>query len=387
MNYVEVDSKIVRWVRRRAGLDVESLVGRFPRLEDWESGTALPTFRQLEDFAKATCAPFGYLFLSTPPDEDIPIPHYRTVSGVEPPRPSPNLLDTVYAMQRRQWWMREHLTGEGHDPLPYVACAHPGDHPATTAREMHNVLGLDAGWAAELSSWEAALRTLRQRMDEAGMLVVANGVVGNNTHRPLDVVEFRGFVLMDEYAPLVFVNNADAKAAQMFTLAHELAHVFYGSSASFDLRGLQPATEHTEQACDRAAAEFLVPESDLRPAWNEAANSPDPFKTLARRFKVGVVVAARRALDVQLIEPAAFRKFYEEWQGNEQRKRQTASDGGDFYASQNLRLGKRFASTVIRKARSGEMSYAEAYRLTGLHGRTFEEYARRLGIGEGDGSR
>ncbi len=252
---------------------------------------------------------------------------------------------------------------------------------------MHNVLGLDAGWAAELSSWEAALRTLRQRMDEAGMLVVVNGVVGNNTHRPLDVAEFRGFVLVDEYAPLVFVNNADAKAAQMFTLAHELAHVFYGSSASFDLPGLQPATEYTEQACNRAAAEFLVPESDLRPAWNEAANSPEPFKTLARRFKVGVVVAARRALDVQLIEPAAFRKFYEEWQGNEQRQRQTASDGGDFYASQNLRLGKRFASAVIRKASSGEVSYAEAYRLTGLHGRTFDEYARRLGIGEGDGSR
>ena len=166
---------------------------------------------------------------------------------------------------------------------------------------MRGVLGFGPRWAATQDGWEAALCTLRQRMEEAGTVVVTNGVVGNNTRRTLDVDEFRGFVLVDEYVPFVFVNNRDAKAAQMFTLAHELAHVVYGSSASFDLRSLQPARDDTERACNRAAAEFLVPAREVRRVWNDVRDAPNPYSVLAQRFKVSVIVAARRALDVRLI--------------------------------------------------------------------------------------
>nr|BAL56841.1 hypothetical conserved protein [uncultured Acetothermia bacterium] len=243
---------------------------------------------------------------------------------------------------------------------------------------MREVLGLNAEWVANQRTWTDALRALQERAEAVGIFVVTSSVVGNNTRRKLSVEEFRGFVLVDEYAPLVFINGADGKAAQMFTLAHELAHVWLGKSAAFDLRNLQPASDKLEQTCNRIAAEFLVPEDSLRDFWPEARQQPDPFQAIARRFKVSEIVAARRALDLRLITRDDFFAFYEDYQRREREASASGEEGGNFYATQTMRLGRRFAQTVIQAVREGALLYHEAYRLTGLYGRTFERFEKHL---------
>ena len=278
-------------------------------------------------------------------------------------------------MQLRQAWMREFQMDQEQEPLKYVGSATPDDGPVAIAERMRSTIGLNVEWAAAHSTWTDALGALRQAMENEGVLVVLNGVVGNNTSRKLDPGEFRGFVLVDDYAPLVFVNNADAKSAQMFTLAHELAHVFLGSSAAFDLRGMQPADDPTEQACNRAAAEFLVPSDLLRDAWHVTRSDDTAFQAIARRFKVSEIVAARRALDLKLITRDEFRDFYSENQSSRNLGPSRGSGGGNFYANQNFRVGRPFAAAVVQATREGNLLYSEAYRLTGLYGKTFEEYA------------
>jgi len=244
---------------------------------------------------------------------------------------------------------------------------------------MRSALALDEDWAASEKTWEHALRALRRAMEDAGVMVVVNSIVGNNTHRRLDVEEFRGFVLVDQHAPLAFINGADAKAAQMFTLAHELAHIFLGSSAAFDLRQMQAARDPGEQACDRIAAEFLVPADQLGEEWAAVAHAAQPFQDLAKRFKVSEIVVARRSLDLGLIGREAFVAFYDEyrreWQG---RAAAQKPGGGNFFASQDLRVGRRFASAVVRAVRNHDLLYSEAFELTGLHGDTFDKYASRI---------
>ena len=89
MNRVQVNPVLLRWTRERAGLSVDALAARFPRVGAWESGEARPTLKQLERFAKATFTPIGFLFLEKPPVERVPIPDFRTVAGAAPVRPSP----------------------------------------------------------------------------------------------------------------------------------------------------------------------------------------------------------------------------------------------------------------------------------------------------------
>jgi Zn-dependent peptidase ImmA (M78 family) len=187
--------------------------------------------------------------------------------------------------------------------------------------------------------------------------------------------------LVDEYAPLVFVNGADGKAAQMFTLAHELAHIWLGSSAAFDLRELQPADDQTEQACNRIAAEFLVPAEELRATWHSVRYQPERYQILARQFKASEIVIARRLLDLQFITRNDFLDFYKAYQEQERHAAGRTQDGGNFYATQNLRVGRRFAEAVIRATKEGRLLYSDAFQLTGLPGKTFDRYAELLGFG------
>jgi Zn-dependent peptidase ImmA (M78 family) len=219
-------------------------------------------------------------------------------------------------------------------------------------------------------------------MESASILVVVNGVVGNNTHRKLNPEEFRGFVLVDKYAPLVFVNGADTKAAQMFTLAHELAHLWLGSSAAFDLRELRPADDEGERACNRIAAELLVPEDELRRFWGTTSHTAEQFQTIARHFKVSELVAARRVQDLQLINQREYLTFYRRYMQDERRRASNTASGGDFYANQNLRISRRFAHAIIRATKEGKLLYRDAYQLTGLRGGAFDKYAEYLRFGD-----
>ena len=380
MTRVAIRPEMLRWAYERAGYDSRDLAHRIPQLLDWERGERQPTLKQLEGFAKATHTPLGFLFLPEPPVERLPIRDLRTVKE-EPLRPSADLLDSIYAMQRRQAWLREERAECEASPLEFVGSARLNDDPTAVGQEMRRTVDLGDGWAAEVANWEDAVSELRRRIERLGVMAVINGVVGNNTHRKLDVVEFRGFALTDPYAPLIFVNGADAKSAQMFTLAHELAHVWLGPEgegvSGFD--GIFPGDARIENFCDQAAAEFLIPARELKERWRIVKGDADPFERIARHFKVSPIVAGRRAMDLRLVNRETFFDFYRAYVKRE-RLQAKAAGGGDFYNNQNTRIGVTFATSVIRAAMEGRLSFKEAYDLTGLRGGAFQKYARRLGM-------
>jgi Zn-dependent peptidase ImmA (M78 family) len=378
MARVSVQPALLQWARDRSGLPADIAYLKFPKLGDWESRAAQPTLKQLEAFAKATRTPLGMFFLQEPPDLELPIPDFRTVGDRPVPAPSPDLLDTVYAMQRRQEWLREYLVESDATPLTFIGSFDTDANPTQVAAAIRATLRIGDDWAQQIPSWSDALRALRTAIEEARIFPVLNGIVGNNTRRKLDPQEFRGFTLIDEFAPLIFVNGADAKAAQMFTIAHELAHLWIGAEGVSNLQETLPVDTDVEVFCNKVAAEFLIPAAALAAIWQSVADAIEPFQQLARRFKVSPIVAARRAWDLSLITRGAFFEFYQAYEEDDRRVRSKNSDGGDFYASQNTRIGKRFARIVDRAAREGRLLYRDAFDLTGLSGTTFDQYIKSL---------
>ena len=375
---VEIKPELLRWARKRAGRDRASLRKKFPCLESWERGETKPTFKQLEAFAKATFVPIGYLFLAEPPAERIPIPDLRIIGGEEIKNPSPDLLDVLYLCQRRQAWYRDYAKLTGEESRPFVGSLRVEDPVDRAADAMRQTLGFDLEARRACPTWTEALRQFIDQAENQGILVMVSGVVGSNNRRRLDPQEFRGFALSDDLAPLVFINGADTKAAQMFTLAHELAHLWLGKSALSDVGPASVPSHRIEQWCNRVAAEFLVPLGVLRDALPHT-EPLDEVNNLARRFKVSTLVILRRILDARRISRDEFQIAYE--QELEHLRSLPKSKGGDFYLAQEARASRRFVRALVVSTLEGQTLYRDAFQLLGIKKeQTFTEFGRRLRV-------
>ncbi len=374
---VDVRPEMLRWARERAGLTVRELERRFPSLDRWERGEANPTLKQVEGLAKATHTPVGYLFLREPPIERIPIPDFRTIGSVFLGHPSPDLLEMVYVCQQRQDWYRDFAKSMGEEPRRFVGSASASDSVEAVGRRMREDLGFDLDARRECPTWTEALRQFIAQADASGVLVMCSGVVLNNNRRRLDPAEFRGFAIVDDLAPLVFINGADTKAAQMFTLAHELAHVWLGQSALSDAAPAAIPDHEVERWCNRVGAELLVPMQVLRAELRLDAELEAEVTRLARWFKVSTLVILCRVHDAGALSREAFEEAY----ASELHRLRAlpGGKGGDFYLTQAARVSKRFARGLIASTLEGQTLYRDAFRMLGISKtETFHELARSL---------
>jgi Zn-dependent peptidase ImmA (M78 family) len=378
MMRVEVKPELLRWARERSMIEAAALAERFPRLDAWESGHLQPTMRQLEDFANATHAPIGYFFLAAPPVERMPIPDFRTVAGRHVVRPSPDLLDTIHLCQQRQEWYREFARSIGERPMAAVGSVTVTSDTRLAAAKIRKAIGFDLEERRRIPTWTDALRRFIELVDATGVMVMVSGVVGSNNRRKLDPEEFRGFALADPLAPLVFLNGSDTKAAQMFTLAHEIAHIWLGESAVSNAEPSSVPDHRIERWCNEVAAELLVPIEVLQNDYDRNAELRNEMDRLARRFKVSTLVILRRMRDAGL-NSARFRETYDA--EVERLRAMSAGSGGNFYLTLGARASKRFARALVVSTLEGRSSYTEAFRLLGFKKMaTFHELGRNLGL-------
>ena len=366
---VDINADMLIWAIDRAGIELYAFIDKFPKVQKWLMGEKKPTVKQLEDFSKKVYLPFGYLLLTEPPQETLPIPYFRS-NGNNTGKVSINVYDTILLIQQRQDWLRNYLIDNNYGALSFVAKFHNQNNVKDIVADIRQTLNLHENWAADFTTWQEAQDHLITHIEDKGIITVFNGVVENNGYRKILVDECRGFVLVDDMAPFMFINNGDWKSAQMFTIAHELAHIWTGHSAGFDFRKLRPADDPIEKLCDKIAAEFLVPEVAFTKVWE--TNST--FQYAARYFKVSEIVIARRALDTNKISREEFFQYYDVYSQKEFQKKTNRSAGGDFYALTRKRLSITFASHVNNAVKSGKLLYRDAYKLTGLKGDTFQNF-------------
>jgi Zn-dependent peptidase ImmA (M78 family) len=349
----------------------DTLQEKYPKIDLWLQNEDKPTINQLSKIANILNIPFGYFFLKEVPEKKYPIPHYRTISD-NPFNPSDELLDTIKTLQNRQQWAKDILLEIRGEELPFANSLTIQTDTNNAALVIKEILKLKDIWADDFHTWSDALRLLIEKTEEAGIFVVVNGVVNNNTKRKLDVEEFRGFVLYDNHAPFIFLNNNDFISGKIFTIIHEIAHILIGQSASFDLRKLQPAANEIELFCDKVAAEFLVPEAQLT---NQLQRIGLNYQELARAFKVSQIVIARRLKDLNKISSNDFFSFYDEYLNTE--KRVSSKKGGNFYNTAPYRISKNFFQLIYNSVRQNKLLYMDAFRLTGLKPKTFDKYVRK----------
>jgi Zn-dependent peptidase ImmA (M78 family) len=391
LSHAPISPALMKWARERAGLTLEQLSHNFvplAKLAAWEreGEQELPTLAQAETLANKLKIPLPILFLSEPPEESIPVVDFRTVTGKRRTKPSTEFLDTVNDVVVRQSWFSEYVRHEYRNrPLPFVRSFTASDATELIAKDIRETLKIDAGLRQECQSWKEFLTKLIQRAEQRGILVMRNGIVGYEHTRKLRVEEFRGFALSDPYAPLVFINYRDAKAAQIFTLAHELAHIWLGASGISNpdpTKALVDFKVAIEQKCNAIAAEVLLPKAAF--PWNDAASTEANVEDVALEYRVSRIVVLRRASDLGKIAKEEFTRLAKKEYGRS--KRAEAKDSreeesrGHFW-NWNLflmRNGHAFTKEVATAARSGRIPFIRAAHLLGVRASTVESYLNKF---------
>lgn len=383
---------VMRWAVERGGISEEAVLKKFKKYPEWLNLSYTPTLKQLMDFAHMTHINLCDLYGSKVPDYGFQIADFRTQDGGGVVDPSPELYDTIELTQRRQEWMQDYFAEEEREAIALVGSwseiPRTAQNVVKLAKMLHNYLCLDERWAFKLKKQEDAVRVMRNAVEARGISVAINGVVGDNSHRSLDVREFRGFVLADEIAPVIFINGQDAKGAQLFTIVHELCHLGYAKTGVVspanpdgDSHGFGASME---RFCDSVAAEFLVSSDLIGQEWNAHAGTASYYERVSRiacNHRVTFMVVARQALDNGILSRTEFFELYRQHKAamdKQRAKPKKKFSGGDPYSTKRYRLGTVFSEAVWSALNSDAISLGDAYELAGLSSKNFDEYYRRL---------
>ncbi|EAV2866431.1 ImmA/IrrE family metallo-endopeptidase [Salmonella enterica] len=369
-----VNPKILVWARERAGFTVQKIAEKLSvkseKVESWESGDKKPTFRQAQTFADKTYIPFGYLFLSAPPQEKLPLPDLRTIGDHPVGRFSLDLKDTIRNTVEQQEWFKDFCQKQDYSRLDWVGSATVEDFQFTLKTANHL---LNNNTDKRPKNFENYFRTLINKIEKLGVLVMRNSIVGNNTHRPLDRNEFRGFAITDSYAPVIFINANDAKQAQIFTLLHEFAHLLINKSGVSDLSHRNENI--IEKFCNRVAAEFLVPTDEFRIRWNPDFNNwKFNLPVLESHFHVSQWVIARRALECDFITESQYWEHYKKILESLKKEKNGLPSYGLLI---KMRYSRTLTEAIASEALSGRMLLRDAQHLTGIHPGSLKEFAKK----------
>ena len=378
---VTIEKDILDWIisqEELLSIDEQTLM----LLKDWRDGKKRPTMAQIEKVSKKTRIPFGYFFLKQPPKEEFPLTEFRTVDSGLAPLASRNLQDVVAHMEQVQAWMSQYYQANDYAPAACVGCCAGASRPEPVVSSLREMLGVSIDWlvAGKFTETEEVFKCLRRALESCRVLVMMNGVVGNNTRRKLQVTEFRAFTLIDKYAPLIFINTTDAITARVFSLIHEAAHIWIGRNSLYNLSNssIQPVNK-IERLCNAVAAEFLVPETLFVRFWEEhmGHDLEQCIQTIAERFLCSREVIARRALDCGFITSVEYGELIAKWKGQQEKNKQKSS-GGNFYRTTQSRLDPNFVIALYRDTRAGRTMFTDAYRLTGLNRGNFDQLVSQL---------
>ena len=381
---------MLAWARTRAGFELERLAKdsvAVKKLKAWEDGDEYPSENQAMKLAQRLGISYAMLFMqNVPASSDAPIADLRTVSGQRIKNPSLAFRNVLNATLIRQDWIREERIEQGERPLNFVGRFTLASDSKKVAADMRRALALSPSDRAVCSDFEAFIKHLVARAEDLGILVMRSAIVGNDTHRKLDVEEFRGFALSDKIAPVIFINDADAKAAQVFTLAHELTHVWIGENGVSDRKPNQDreSTNKIEVFCDQVAAELLVPETEFAKVWKDGPVM-NAARVTAKHFRVSTLVALRRAKDLNRLSfddfTDAVNVEYTRFRALDVKKRekQKEKQGGDFWASFDIRNGKTLNTAVVTALSSSSATFTEASTILGLSIGSTLRYMKRAG--------
>lgn len=375
-----IKTHMLVWARERAGLSIPEIASKMgekeARIHEWESGQKQMTFNQAMKYAEKAHVPFGYFFVDTPPVEQLPVADLRTIGDANIGHYSLELTDLLKMMLECQIWYRDYMKANLIEPVSVVKSYSINSSVMDVVEDMRQKLSV--GKYPTRGNYESYYRDLVNKIEELGILVMRQSNLGHFT-RPLLVEEFRGFALTDNYAPIIFVNHSDVPSARLFTLIHELCHIWVGYTGVSD--GSPQNHRNEEKFCNAVAAEFLVPQDEFSELWNHQLEDwRSNISPLVDHFRVSRWVIARKALSLSFISNAEFGRYIAMIKAEYDSRSNKNDAGPSYWVVKKSQLSTIFAKAVVRQAINGQILMRDAGWMLSINPSKVNTFAKELGI-------
>ena len=365
-----VTPEVMKWARESAGLTLDEAATKIGRpqheIAQWESGELRPSIAQARKACEVYRRPLAVFYLPSPPEDFDTLRDFRKLPRGVVRTYSSMLRRIIRTAVEHQNWVRDFLLSERMSPLPFVGSETTDTNPEELALAIREALGVDLTSQQRAASREAALSLWMMHAEKNGIFIFRHGLI--------DLEECRGFTLADPVAPFVYLNSGDALAGLLFTLAHELCHIWIqesGVSNSADSGDFASSDDaKIEVFCNAVASEVLLPNEAFNSEWAKTSSESD-LKTRIRHisglFKVSEETVARKLLEQSRLSQAGYRSLRQEYQNRWEeiqtmrRKRLRESPGGpSYYLTKVTSNGYAYTQTIISAYRSGSVSGRDA---------------------------
>lgn len=359
-NEAFITPSVLEWAIKRAGVSAESI---HKKAEQWVSGKARPTFKQAVDIAKTLQIPFGYLWLKEPPKEQEIIPDLRTIGNGGLAQIPLELKTVVNDVKQKQEWFKEYAKTNGILKCEAIGRFKGSDDTQEIADDVTARLEIQDLVGSGCDK-DRMLKNLIEKIEKLGILVMRNSILRGNTKKKLNLDTFRGFAIFDEFAPLIFINTNDSKAGQIFTLMHEVAHLWIGQSgiSDSDIR----ENNKIELACNEIAAKILMPKTKIQKAFREF-DDDRWLECIADRFSVSTLAVLNRLRSLSLLAPRRYQELYNAELERLSRIPKTRPSGAPPpEVMVRVRNGYLFTFVVTSSVLSGDETYTNGASLLGF---------------------
>ena len=404
MRAQNINPSILVWARETAGLSIDQAAAKIglssskktraaKKLADFEEGQTKPTRSQLSKLATVYRRPLSVFYLNEPPRKGDRGADFRTLPVPFSARDDALLDALLRDVRARQDLVRTVLEDdEDAERLEFVGSLQIGRDIKAAADKIKAKLQIKRDdWTSKHKNSKGLFDDLRSKTESLGVFVLLTGNLGSH-HSNIGEEVFRGFVIADDLAPFIVINEQDARVARSFTLAHELVHLFVGTtgvSALPTTKAPRSDNEHIERFCNDVACEMLLPTDLLKdtPGIIDIEGAKEIISDLAKNRNLSESMIAYQLQRMGRIDRNIYSElcaFYEKrWRDHKQqnKERMRISDNGSpqfYYSKRRYCLGKSLLNLVGGTLRENQLTYTAAARMLGVKPSSVQPLLRKV---------
>ncbi|MEI0747931.1 ImmA/IrrE family metallo-endopeptidase [Brachyspira pulli] len=378
---VKINNEVLKWARESVNLSIDEVIDKIKMktftkddLVKFENGEQLPDLNLAKKLSKLYGISFAVLYMTSIPKNIQPkINDFRQLDS----KLSRNAIFLMRKLINHQEWVKSYLVSNNAKELDFVGTISINSKIEDTIYKIKNVLNIEINFNKD-SKYN--FDNIKELLENNNIFVSVGNSYNFNHLSSVEVKEIRGFAIADKIAPFIFVNSSDTDNAKLFTLIHELVHIFIGETgiSNISFTNINKQNE-IEKYCNKVTSEILLPENIFNDYWNKSTNEniEEKISFISSKLPVSKLAILVKARSFGYVEENIFNKLFSKFSNIKLKNKILNGQPNPYYIIRNLNT-KRFSNYVLDAYYDNNITLKDTCNLLSIKPYKLEKYIEKV---------